>query len=86
VIGTFERTLDLSDYHDEYRAGLQKIIEAKIAGEEIVAPSVEAPAKVVNLMEALRRSLDSVSAKKKTPAKAQLPKKIARVEAKRKRA
>jgi DNA end-binding protein Ku len=86
VIGTFERTLDLSTYHDEYRAGLQKIIDAKIAGEEIVAPSVEAPAKVVNLMEALRKSLDSVSAQKKTPAKAQLPKKIARVEAKRKRA
>jgi len=86
VIGTFERTLDLSDYHDEYRAGLQKIIDAKIAGEEIVAPSIEAPAKVVNLMEALRKSLDSVSAQKKTPAKAQLPKKIARVEAKRKRA
>jgi len=86
VIGTFERQLDLSDYHDEYRAGLQKIIDAKIAGEEIVAPSVEAPAKVVNLLEALRKSLDSVSAQRKAPAKAQLPKKAARAEPKKKRA
>ena len=38
VIGTFEKKLDLADYRDEYREGLQKIIDAKIAGEEVVAP------------------------------------------------
>jgi DNA end-binding protein Ku len=70
VIGTFEGPLNLSDYRDEYREGLQRIIEAKIAGEEIVAPSIETPTKVVNLMDALRKSLDSVSAAKKKPAKA----------------
>src|SRR5437762_13587492 len=41
VIATFEGPLNLSDYRDEYREGLQRIIEAKIAGEEIVAPSIE---------------------------------------------
>src|SRR2546425_5174903 len=76
VIGTFEKKLDLSDYRDEYREGLQKIIDAKIAGEEVVAPAVEMPPKVVNLMEALRKSLDSVSDQKKKSAKAELPKKI----------
>jgi DNA end-binding protein Ku len=85
VIGTFEKKLDLSDYTDEYREGLQKIIDAKIAGEEVVAPSVEAPPKVVNLMEALRKSLDSASAQAKKQAKADLPKKAARGEAKKKR-
>ena len=70
VIETFEGPLDLADYKDEYREGLQKIIDAKIAGEEIVAPSVGAPPKVVNLMEALKRSLDTVSSQKKKPAKA----------------
>jgi hypothetical protein len=35
-----------------------------------VAPEVEEPPKVVNLMEALRKSLDSVSTTKKKPAKA----------------
>jgi DNA end-binding protein Ku len=70
VIATFDAPLNLSDYRDEYREGLQKIIDAKIAGEEIVAPSAETPPKVVNLMEALKKSLDAVSAGKKKTAKA----------------
>ena len=82
VIGTFEGPLNLKDYKDEYREGLQRIIEAKIAGEAIVAPSVEAPPTVVNLMEALRKSLDAVTATKKTQAKAEIRKPAA----KRKRA
>jgi non-homologous end joining protein Ku len=49
---------------------LQRIIDAKIAGEEIVAPMVEAPPRVVNLMDALKKSLDAVSTTKKKPAKA----------------
>jgi DNA end-binding protein Ku len=82
VIQTFEQPLDLANYKDEYREGLQRIIDAKIAGEEIVATSTEAPPKVVNLMDALRKSLDTVSARKKQPAKAA----IAKAPAKRKRA
>jgi DNA end-binding protein Ku len=84
VIETFEAPLNLSDYKDEYREGLQRIIDAKIAGEEIVAPSVDAPPKVVNLMEALKKSLDAVSSQKKKPAKAAA--KAAHAPAKRKRA
>jgi DNA end-binding protein Ku len=68
VIGTFEGTIDLSDYKDEYQEGLREIIDAKIAGREIVATEVQEPPKVVNLMEALRRSLDSISATQKKPA------------------
>jgi DNA end-binding protein Ku len=71
VIGTFEQPLDLATYRDEYREGLQKIIDAKIAGQEIVsAATPEAPPRVVNLMDALKKSLDAVSAQKKKPAKA----------------
>ena len=83
VIQTFEQPLNLADYKDEYRAGLQAIIDAKIAGEEVVATTSEAPPKVVNLMDALRKSLDSVSAGKKKTAKAVSQKPAA---AKRKRA
>jgi DNA end-binding protein Ku len=82
VIEMFEAPLDLQDYKDEYREGLQAIIDAKIAGQEVVAPAVEEAPKVVNLMDALRKSLDAVSTKKKTPAKAV----AARPVAKRKRA
>ena len=69
VIETFDAPLDLKTYKDEYREGLQQIIDAKIAGEEVVAPTVEAPPKVVNLMEALRKSLDAVGTSKKKTAK-----------------
>ncbi len=85
VIGTFEKKLDLKEYRDEYRDGLQQIIDAKIAGEEVVAPEAEMPPKVVNLMEALRKSLDNVSADKKKSAKADLPKKIAATAEKKKK-
>jgi DNA end-binding protein Ku len=83
VISTFEQPLNLSDYKDEYRAGLQRIIDAKIAGEEVVATAPGAPPKVVNLMDALKKSLDAVSAGKKKTAKAVAEKPAA---AKRKRA
>ncbi len=68
VMGTFEGEVDLTEYQDAYQAGLREIIDAKVEGREIVAPEVEAPPKVVNLMEALRKSLDRVSAPKKKMA------------------
>jgi DNA end-binding protein Ku len=67
VIGTFEGSVDFQSYRDEYQQGLREIIDAKIEGREVVAPEVEAPPKVVNLMEALRKSLDTISASKKKP-------------------
>lgn len=71
VIGTFEGDVDLETYKDEYQVGLREIIDAKIQGREIVTPEIEAPPKVVNLMEALRKSLDTISATKKKPASSQ---------------
>jgi DNA end-binding protein Ku len=68
VIGTFEGDVDFESYRDDYQVGLREIIDAKIEGREIVTPEVEAPPKVVNLMEALRKSLDSISSTKKKPA------------------
>jgi DNA end-binding protein Ku len=68
VMGTFEGEVDLQEYRDDYQAGLREIIDAKIEGREIVAQEVEAPPKVVNLMDALRKSLDTISSSKKAPA------------------
>lgn len=73
VIESFEGELNLADYKDEYQEGLRKIIDARIAGEEVVAPAEEAPPKVVDLMEALRKSLDQVSGGKKRQAKVEEP-------------
>ncbi len=68
VMGTFEGEVDLTEYQDAYQAGLREIIDAKVDGREFVAPEVEAPPKVVNLMEALRKSLDRISTPKKKMA------------------
>jgi DNA end-binding protein Ku len=69
VIGNFETGGDLSQYKDDYQVELKKIIDAKIEGKEVVGTPEEAPPKVVNLMEALRQSLDRVSAGKKKTAR-----------------
>jgi DNA end-binding protein Ku len=68
VMGTFEGEVDLQEYRDDYQVGLREIIDAKIEGREIVAQEIEAPPKVVNLMDALRRSLDTISSTKKKSA------------------
>jgi DNA end-binding protein Ku len=89
VVGMFSGDLNIKDYRDEYKEELRRIIDAKVSGEEVVAaPVVEAPTNVVDLMAALRRSLDAVSAAKKPAAKADLGKKApaAKAEPKRKRA
>jgi len=74
VIQNFEGELNMSEYRDEYQEELKRIIDAKIAGEEIVEKEEAAPPKVVNLMEALRKSLDRVSTEKKKTAKAAMAK------------
>jgi DNA end-binding protein Ku len=68
VISTFEGALDLHDYKDDYQEELRKVIDAKIEGREVAEPVEETPPKVVNLMDALRKSLDSVSKGKKKVA------------------
>ena len=73
VIENFEGELNLEEYRDEYQEELQRIIDAKIAGEEVVATAAEAPPNVVNLMDALRQSLDRVSTGKKKTAKVEKP-------------
>src|SRR5262245_1185768 len=68
VMGTFAGELDFDSYRDDYQVGLREIIDAKIEGREVIAPEVEAPPKVVNLMDALRKSLDTISATARKPA------------------
>jgi DNA end-binding protein Ku len=76
VIENFEGALNLEEYKDAYQEELQRIIDAKIAGEEVVATEEEAPPKVVNLMDALRQSLDRVSTAKKKSAKVEIDKAV----------
>jgi DNA end-binding protein Ku len=53
LIGEWEPT----ELHSEYRENLRGMLEAKLAGEEIAAPEPVEEAPVVDLMEALRKSV-----------------------------
>jgi DNA end-binding protein Ku len=86
VIGTFEGDVDFESYRDDYQVGLREIIDAKIEGREIVTPEVEAPPKVVNLMEALRKSLDTISSSKKKAAALASEERVERMTPKKRRA
>ena len=46
-----------SELQSEYRENLREMLEAKLAGEEITVPEPVAEAPVVDLMEALRKSV-----------------------------
>jgi DNA end-binding protein Ku len=52
------------DYTDDYRGALQKVIDAKVSGKEIVAPPEveEAPTGAIDLMAALRASVERAKA------------------------
>ena len=54
------------EFTDEYREALMQIVEAKANGEEIVVAEPAEEAKVVDLMEALKASVEA--AKKDKPA------------------
>jgi DNA end-binding protein Ku len=43
--------------HSEYRQNLRQLLEAKLAGEEIAVPEPVADAPVIDLMEALKKSV-----------------------------
>jgi len=52
---------ELGKYHDEYREALEKLIEAKLAGEVITAPAEKPP--VADVAEALLQSISLVGTK-----------------------
>jgi len=52
----------LEQYHDVYYERLQELIDAKVAGREIVTPPETPPVRVVNFMDALKASVAQVKA------------------------
>jgi DNA end-binding protein Ku len=79
LVESMATTLDELDLTDRYRDALREMIEAKIAGREVVsAPEEEKP--VVDIMAALKQSIEQAKAKKKPMEKAKGEKKAAPVE------
>jgi DNA end-binding protein Ku len=67
LISSLEADFEPQKYHDTYRDNLQKMIEDKIEGRKVVATPSAHIAPVIDIMEALKRSL----AEKKKPAMAE---------------
>lgn len=58
LVDTLSGEWDPSEYRDTYTEALRKMVEAKAKGKETTAPEMPAPARVTDLMEALKRSLE----------------------------
>lgn len=68
VLGSLKTTRDLTAFTDHYEEALREMIARKGAGTMVTAEG-EAPSKVVDLMQALRQSLASVTNENKKPAR-----------------
>ncbi|HZD17354.1 MAG TPA: Ku protein [Actinomycetota bacterium] len=68
LIASLSEPWNPEQFKDEYREALLGIVEKKLAGEPIEVPSEAPPARVVDLMEALKASV--AAAKDRTPASA----------------
>ena len=64
VIGSLAGEFDASELKSEYRSNLRAMLEAKLAGEEIAKPEPVPETPVVDLMEALRRSVEEAQERK----------------------
>jgi DNA end-binding protein Ku len=78
-------------FEDRYQAALKDMVEAKMKGKKITAPTeTERPSNVVNLFEALKASVAAEKGGGKAPAKkaanTAAPKAAAKKTAQRKRA
>jgi DNA end-binding protein Ku len=66
LINSMDTPFDPSKYKDEYQERLRGLIETKISGMEVVAPEPQNVGKVIDLMEALRASVERANLDKVT--------------------
>jgi DNA end-binding protein Ku len=84
VKATTAKKFDFATYRDVYTEKLTRLVESKVAGQEIVAPPpVQEQPHIINLMDALGASV--ASAQKEAPAEAKPAKKMAQSKGKESR-
>jgi len=59
LIESMSQKFKIEEFKDEYRQKIQNAIESKIAGKQIITPKEEKTNKVINLMDALLKSLEN---------------------------
>jgi len=66
LIDNLTARFEPNKYKNQYREALMELIHAKISGEEIAVPAQPETTKVVDLVEALRASIEAAQKEKKT--------------------
>lgn len=66
LISAMVQNFEPEKYHNEYQARLWEIINQKIQGKKIVTPKEEPSNNVIDIMEALKESLDQAQKTKKS--------------------
>ena len=73
LIENLSDSFDPQRYHDEYQAALKKLIDAKVEGAPLPAAPSERGEKIVDLMEALRASVEATRKKSSDQAEEKPP-------------
>jgi DNA end-binding protein Ku len=76
VMESLVADFDPAELHSQYRSDLRQMLEAKLDGQEIAKPQPAPETPVVDLMEALKRSVEEAKGRKAAASKA-APKKRA---------
>ncbi len=63
IIDNLTKPFDADEFEDKSRGVIEELAAKKVAGEEIVAPSSPEPTKVVDLLEALKASVEATKEK-----------------------
>ncbi len=64
IIDNLTRPYDPQEWKDQTRETIEELARKKVEGEEIVAPESPEPTKVVDLLEALKASVEATKAKR----------------------
>jgi DNA end-binding protein Ku len=62
----YQKKLDLSEFTEQYTERVKELVAAKVAGKQIARPAAEEGPHIINLMDALKKSVASA---KSSPAK-----------------
>ena len=68
LIDSMENPFEPEKYHDEYQMRLKELIEDKIEGKEVIAAKPVKSGNVIDLMDALKASLEQNKPKRSRPA------------------
>lgn len=66
LINSMDTPFDPSKYKDEYQVKLKELVEIKISGKEVIAAEPQGAGKVIDLMDALKASVEKAKKDKET--------------------